>query len=199
VNEIQFALQQSTVVDDVLSFIQMFSQISDNNTDDPLIANRPEGQPNVTANVKFGGLCVSATATGGATLAFDTRIFEFKIDSVGNAGESISIKAELDPIIVFGLMDEVSTANVYKRPELSHFDLHLSLAFEKTGSCVSHQKFTTTCESCCMAVFGYKFIVRVKEPSLYLPPEAVKSAVQFTWEYNQARLRLAKEVWCSIL
>ena len=178
VNELQFAFHQSSVVEDIASFIQMFSQIRDENALDPvMIASKP--QPNVDARVKFDGLVVSATASAGSTLLFNTRTFEFKINSVGAAGEEIFIKADLDPVFVFGNMPGSSTMDVIRNPELSCFDLHTSLTFDKSSSCAQHDAIQNDCERCAKAAQGYAFVVKIKNPSLYLPPEAIQSAMQF--------------------
>jgi hypothetical protein len=69
---------------------------------------------------------------------FDTRPFEFKIDSVGNAGESISVTADIVPIVVFGQMDTL-VVDPKLHPELSYFDMNLYLSFEKSDLCSVHR------------------------------------------------------------
>ena len=197
INAIQSAAHHSTIVEDVAQFLQMFSQIRDENMKDPFqVPSKP--QPNVDARVKFEGLKVSATASAGSTLVLDSKAFEFKIDSIGDAGENISVKAEIDPTFVFGHTGVVNAESVTRSPEQAFFDMHLSLTFDKCASCARHSEFMPSCETCARAAKGYAFSVHVNKPSLYIPPEAVRSAVQFAWEYDETRQQLAKQV-CSFI
>jgi hypothetical protein len=153
--------------------------------------------PQVTARVKFDGFSCTMAGSSGSTLLLDTRVFEFVIDSKGNKGESVLVTAELDPVFCFGPMEQLpAQVNFKANPNLCHFDLHTVVSFEKTGACEAHSTFTRTCADCLKSESAFAFVVKIKNPSLYLPPEAVKSAVEFAWEYNQATSKIAQDVCC---
>jgi hypothetical protein len=197
-NDLQFALHQTSIVDDMLTFVQMFTQIHDENRQAQDALQAETVHPQVSARVKFDGFSCTMSGSSGSTLLFDTRVFEFVIDSRGNKGESVSITAELDPVFCFGQMDATS-AMLQSNPNLCHFNLHAVVSFEKTGACDIHAQFNRTCAECLKSESAFAFVVKIKNPSIYLPPEAIKSAVEFAWEYNQATVKIAHEVSSSFL
>ena len=201
-NEIQFALQHSSFVEDVSSLFQIFSHGHAKTDPKPNVDG--EAQVGITAKpatvhlqarVKFAGFCIGATSTFGSSIVLDTRVFEFSIGiDTEDSPQNIDIKAEVDPIIYFGDFDKFPLTDPKVFSTMAYFETHIQVRFEKTTTCpikVPHER--STCSTCIGAKESMAVVVRFQAPSLFLPPDVLRSIVQLTLEFEQARLDIQRK------